>query len=187
MDYVNTNPSSIYNPASYNSRDFQVAEPHMGGLATLFVAAGDKVKEHGMHFNQYKTTITINDPASTFYKQRIDVVDKHGGWSYFNYTLITLDQTEFNNWALKTGKMECWGQAFNTIAEYTACNLEWVQAQKDKWVTDSGGSNNKKMLNDFIPVKDGYYTIEVKKYRGSQHYNYSKYDGVRNSTIVTQQ
>ena len=63
--------------------------------------------------------------------------------------------------------MECWGQVFNTIAEYTACNLEWVQAQKDKWVTDSGGSNNKKMLNDFIPVKDGYYTIEVKKYRGS--------------------
>ena len=187
MDYVNTNPGSIYHPASYNSRNFQVAEPHIGGLATLFVAAGDKIKEHGMHINQYKTTITINDPASTFYKQQIDVFDKHGGWSYFNYTLITLDQTEFNNWALKTGKMYCWGQAFNTIAEYTACNLEWVQAQKDKWVTDSGGSNNKKMLNDFIPVKDGYYTIEVKKYRGSQHYNYSKYDGVRNSTIVTQQ
>ena len=98
----------------------------MGVLATLFIAAGDKVKEHGMHINQYKTTITINDPASTFYKQQIDVFDKHGGWSYFNYTLITLDQTEFNNQALKTGKMECWGQAFNTIAEYTACNLEWV-------------------------------------------------------------
>lgn len=97
MDYVNTNLSSIYNPASYNSRNFQVAEPHMGGLATLFVAAGDKVKEHGMHINQYKTTITINDPASTFYKRQIDVFDKHGGWSYFNYTLITLDQTEFNN------------------------------------------------------------------------------------------
>ena len=107
MGYVNTNPSSIYNPASYNSRNFQVAEPHVGELATLFVAAGDKVKEHGMHINQYKTTITINDPASTFYKRQIDVVDKHGGWSYFNYTLITLDQNEFNNWALKTGKMEC--------------------------------------------------------------------------------
>ncbi|HCV87075.1 MAG TPA: hypothetical protein DGB85_10900, partial [Deltaproteobacteria bacterium] len=187
IDYVNTNPSSSHNPASYNSRNFQVAEPNMRAHAYLFVAAGDKVKEHGMHINQYKTTITINDPASTFYKRQIDVVDKHGGWSYFNYTLITLDQTEFNNWALKTGKMECWGQAFNTIAEYTACNPEWVQAQKDKWVRDSGGSNNKKMLNDFIPVKDGYYTIEVKKYRGSQHYNYSKYDGVRNFTIVTQQ
>ena len=68
MDYVNTNPSSIYNPASYNSRNFQVAEPHMGGLATLFVAAGDKVKEHGMYINQYKTTITINDPTISYHQ-----------------------------------------------------------------------------------------------------------------------
>ena len=59
VDYVNKNPSSSYNhiiTASYNSRNFKVAEPNMRAHAYLFVAAGDKVKEHGMHINQYKTT-----------------------------------------------------------------------------------------------------------------------------------
>ena len=112
VDYVNKNPSSSYNhiiPASYNSRNFQVAEPNMRAHAYLFVAAGDKVKEHGMHINQYKTTITINDPASTFYKRQIDVIDENGEWSYFNYSLFTMDQTSFNNWAITTNKMECFG------------------------------------------------------------------------------
>ena len=157
----------------------------MRAHAYLFVAAGDKVKEHGMHINQYKTTITINDPASTFYKRQIDVIDENGEWSYFNYSLFTMDQTSFNNWAITTNKMECFGQTFNTIAEYTACNPEWIQAQKDKWV--SQGDSNNKILNDFIPVKNGYHIIEVKKYNGIQHYNYAKYDGYRNFTIVTQQ
>ncbi|MAH63042.1 MAG: hypothetical protein CMN54_06280 [SAR324 cluster bacterium] len=62
--------------------------------------------------------------------------------------------------------MECFGQTFNMIAEYTACNPEWIQNQKDLW--DRQGDEGKtKLLNDFISVKDGYYTIEVKKYRGS--------------------
>ena len=184
MDYVR-NANSSYNPPWYNSRQYKVNEPNMGGLARLIVAAGDKVKEHGMHINQYKTTITIDDVTSVDYKRQIDVVDKNAGWSYFNYTLIVMDQSEFNNFATRTGRMECFGRTFTTIAEYTTCNPEWVQAQKDLW--ERNGGDNTKMLNDFIPVKNGYYTIEVKKYRGSQHYNYAKYDGVRNYTIVTQQ
>ena len=184
MDYVR-NASHSYNPPWYNSRQYKVNEPNMGRLARLIVAAGDKVKEHGMHINQYKTTITIDDVTSVDYKRQIDVVDKNAGWSYFNYTLIVMDQSEFNNFATRTGRMECFGRTFITIAEYTTCNPEWVQAQKDLW--ERNGGDNTKMLNDFIPVKNGYYTIEVKKYRGSQHYNYAKYDGVRNYTIVTQQ
>jgi hypothetical protein len=184
MDYVR-NANSSYNPPWYNSRQYKVNEPNMGGLTRLIVAAGDKVKEHGMHINQYKTTITIDDVTSVDYKRQIDVVDKNAGWSYFNYTLIVMDQSEFNNFATRTGRMECFGRTFTTIAEYTTCNPEWVQAQKDLW--ERNGGDNTKMLNDFIPVKNGYYTIEVKKYRGSQHYNYAKYDGVRNYTIVTQQ
>ena len=91
-----------------------------------------------------------------------------------------------NAFAIRTNRMECWGKTFNTIAEYTACNPEWIQNQKDLW--DRQGDNGQtKLLNEIIPIKDGYYHIEVKKFRGSQHYNYAKYDGVRNYTIVTQQ
>ncbi|HCP36441.1 MAG TPA: hypothetical protein DIT98_01240, partial [Verrucomicrobiales bacterium] len=185
VDYVR-NASHSYNPPSYNSKQYKVNEPNMASFTRLYVAAGDKIKEHGMHINQYKTTITIDDVTSVDYKRQIDVVDKNGGWSYFNYYIIVMDQSEFNNFAIRTNRMECFGQTFNTIAEYTACNPEWIQNQKDLW--DRQGDEGKtKLLNDFIPVKDGYYTIEVKKYRGSQHYNYAKYDGVRNYTIVTQQ
>jgi hypothetical protein len=185
VDYVR-NASHSYNPPSYNSKQYKVNEPNMASFTRLYVAAGDKIKEHGMHINQYKTTITIDDVTSVDYKRQIDVVDKNGGWSYFNYYIIVMDQSEFNNFAIRTNRMECFGQTFNTIAEYTACNPEWIQNQKDLW--DRQGDEGKtKLLNDFIPVKDGYYTIEVKKYRGSQHYNYAKYAGVRNYTIVTQQ
>ena len=97
-----------------------------------------------------------------------------------------MGQQDMNAFAIRTNRMECWGKTFNTIAEYTACNPEWIQNQKDLW--DRQGDNGQtKMLNEIVPVIDGYYHIEVKKFRGSQHYNYAKYDGVRNYTIVTQQ
>ena len=185
VDYINTNPSSVYDPAWYNSRNFQVAEPNMASFARLYVTASEKIKEHGMHINQYKTTITIDNVTAVDYKRQIDVVDKNGGWSYFNYYIITMDQHEFNSFAIRTNRMECFGKTFNTIAEYTACNPEWIQNQKDLW-NRQGDNNQTKMLNEIIPMKDGYYHIEVKKYRGSQHYNYAEYDGVRNFTIVTQ-
>ena len=186
VDYILSHLPSNYNPAWYNSRQYKVAEPNMASSTRLYVAAGDKIKEHGMHINQYKTTITIDDPTSVNYKRQIDVVDKNGGWSYFNYYIVVMDQREFNNFAIRTNRMECFGKTFNTIAEYTACNPEWIQNQKDLW--DRQGDDGKTtLLNEIIPVKNGYYTIEVKKYRGSQHYNYAKYDGVRNYTIVTQQ
>ena len=54
-----------------------------------------------MHINQYKTTITIDDVTAVDYKRQIDVDDKNAGRSYFNYTLIVMDQSEFNNFATK--------------------------------------------------------------------------------------
>ena len=163
-----------------------VVEPNMRSHAYLYVTAGDKVREIGTHINQYKIANDITSyPVDQ--KRQIDTVDVNGDWSYFTYTLILMGQNSFNNWAITTGKMQCSGQTFNTIAEYTACNPEWVQAQKDKWEKEIEGPTGREviMLNDYVYVQDGFHTVEIIKCKDSQHYNSAKHDGVREFTIVT--
>ena len=176
----------VQNSVQTEGNGFKVVEPNMRSHAYLYVAAGDKVREIGTHINQYKITNDITSyPVD--YKRQIDTVDVNGDWSYFTYTLILMGQNSFNNWAITTGKMQCSGQTFNTIAEYTACNPEWVQAQKDKWEKEIEGPTGREviMLKDYVYVQDGFHTVEIIKYKDSQHYNSSKHDGVREFTIVT--
>ena len=86
---------------------------------------------------------------------------------------------------MKAGNSHCVGVDFKTIAEYTACNPDFFQQQKDKWVRD--GADKTVLLNEIVPVRDGYYTIEVKEYTGSQHYNYNVADRYKEFVMVTEQ
>ncbi|MEC8596407.1 MAG: hypothetical protein VXY74_16575, partial [SAR324 cluster bacterium] len=186
-DYILTNPNSNYDPAWWNSKNFQVAHHNYG--ARIILLEDDKIKQHGMHINQYKTTKTHNVSDLTLnghnsVKQQIDIVDKNGGWSYFHYFVDIIDQFDRDQYARQAGNDHCVGVDFKTIAEYTACNPDFFQQQKDKWVRD--GQNKNVLLNEIVPVRDGYYTIEVKRFKGNQHYNYDVQNRYKEFVMVTQ-
>ncbi|MBT91506.1 MAG: hypothetical protein CL921_08140, partial [Deltaproteobacteria bacterium] len=189
-DSITSNPNN-YNPAWYNSNNFKANQFNFA--ARLILLDDDKIKQIGVTINGNKTTKTHNVSDMTLnghnsVKQQIDTVDKNGGWSYFHYFVDRIDQFDRDQFARNSGNHQCVGVDFKTIAEYTACNPELFQQLKDKWVYDNGPVDGAKntILNEIVPVRDGYYTIEVKRFKGNQHYNYSFQDRYKEFVMVTQ-
>ena len=154
----------------------------------------DKIKQVGYTINGNKTTKTHNVSDMTLnghnsVKQQIDTVDENGGWSYFHYFVDRIDQFDRDQWARNSGNHHCVGVDFKTIAEYTACNPSLFQQIKDKWAYDNGAEAASKntILNEIVPVIDGHYHIEVKEFKGNQHYNYSHQDRYKEFVIVAEQ
>ena len=187
-DSIRSNPRN-YDPR-YNNPNFEVVE--FNHAARLILLDDDKIKQVGYTINGYKTTKTHNVSDMTLnghdsVKQQIDTVDENGGWSYFHYFVDRIDQFDRDQWAMKSGNHHCVGVDFKTIAEYTACNPELFQQLKDKWEYDNGPVNGAKntILNEIVPVIDGHYHIEVKEFKGNQHYNYSHQDRYKEFVIAS--
>ena len=66
-----------------------------------------------------------------------------------------------------------------------ACDPAFFQQQKDKWGRDR--QNKNVLLNDIVPVRDEYCTIEVERFKGSQHYNYDVQNRNKEFVMLTQQ
>jgi hypothetical protein len=180
---------SYWNAPSWNSNRHQLNSNNHNHTAVIILLDDDKIKQHGMGIHNNKTTKTFNVVDFTAsgdmsFEQHIDIVDKHGGWSYFEYVVDIIDQRDRDIYARSAGNTHCVGVDFKTIAEYTACNPAFFQQQKDKWARD--GQNKNVLLNDIVPVRDRYYTIEVKRFEGNQHYNYNVKNCTKEFVMVTQ-
>ena len=67
--------------------------------AVIILLDDDKIKQHGMSIHGNKTTKTFNVVDFTLnghmsYQQHIDIVDKNSGWSYFEYNVYQITQSD---------------------------------------------------------------------------------------------
>ena len=163
----------------------------MGGMARIYLGPGDKLRQKGQRIYSggvVGQVVNFDTPYSIDYKRQIDTIDKNGNWSHFSYYALRLDAEEQNEWAQKTGKTECANKNFQTYAEYTACNPEWVTELKKKWITDSSDGTGDKvvLLNEHTYTSDdGYITIDVIQFNGEQFYGGMVYDTIRSYKLRT--